>query len=150
MFSKACEYAIRAALYISIKSIDGSRLGIKQIAKEIDSPEPFTAKILQTLSREGIISSAKGPKGGFYLDPEAPPVSLSKIVKAIDSKDVLHSCVLGLKDCSDEFPCPLHTDVKAYKKRVQNVMNEKTIQQLAEDLASGHVFLKNQKRKSLR
>ncbi|MCB0485648.1 MAG: Rrf2 family transcriptional regulator, partial [Flavobacteriaceae bacterium] len=71
MFSKACEYAIRATLYISIKSIEGSRLGIKEIAKEIDSPEPFTAKILQTLSREGIISSIKGPNGGFFLEPNA-------------------------------------------------------------------------------
>ncbi len=145
MFSKACEYAIRAALYISIKSIDGSKLGIKEIAKEIDSPVHFTAKILQTLSREGIISSIKGPNGGFYLEPKAKPVSLNDIVKVIDGDDVLHACSLGLKQCSNEFPCPIHDEIKAYKDRLRKVMKEKTVQQLAIELASGKTFLKNYK-----
>jgi len=95
MFSKACEYAIRATLYISSKSVNGSKLSIKEIAKEIDSPEPFTAKILQVLSREKIISSIKGPNGGFYLDPKAKPIPLNTIVRAMDGEDVLHTCSRG-------------------------------------------------------
>ncbi len=145
MFSRACEYAIRAVLYISIKSIDGSRLGIKEIAKEIDSPEPFTAKILQALSREGIISSIKGPNGGFFLAPKAKPIPLNVIVKAIDGEDILHSCALGLKQCSDKFPCPIHNDIKAYKSRLREVMMGTTVQQLTKDLARGKTFLKNEK-----
>jgi len=145
MFSKACEYAIRAVLYIAIKSIDGSRLSIKEIAKEIDSPEPFTAKILQALSREGIISSIKGPHGGFYLAPKSRPIPLAVIVKAIDGDDVLHSCALGLKECSDKFPCPIHEDIKVFKARLRQVMNEKTVQQLSQELKDGKTFLKNYK-----
>lgn len=145
MFSKACEYAIRAALYIAVKSIDGSKLGIKEIAKEIDSPAHFTAKILQTLSREGIISSIKGPNGGFYLDPKAKPITLNSIVNAIDGDDVLHSCSLGLKLCSDIFPCPIHNDIKAYKERLRNVLKEQTVQHLAIELAAGKTFLRNYK-----
>ncbi len=145
MFSRACEYAIRAVLYISIRSIDGSRLGIKEIAKEIDSPEPFTAKILQALSREGIISSIKGPNGGFFLAPKAKQIPLNVIVKAIDGEDILHSCALGLKQCSDKFPCPIHNDIKAYKSRLREVMMGTTVQQLTKDLARGKTFLKNEK-----
>ena len=147
MFSKACEYAIRAALYISIKSIGGSKLGIKEIAKEIDSPAHFTAKILQTLTREGIISSIKGPNGGFFLDPKAKPVPLNAIVKAIDGDNVLHSCSLGLKECSDKFPCPIHNDIKAYKEKLRTVMKERTLQELGRDLNKGKTFLKNYKTK---
>jgi Rrf2 family protein len=144
MFSKACEYAIRAALYISIKSINGSRLGIAEIAKQADAPVPFTAKILQTLVREGLISSIKGPNGGFYLDPKAKPVSLAAIVKAIDgSDDALHVCTLGLKECSDRFPCPVHHEVKAYKDHLRKVMRDTTIQTLSDDLSKGKTFLKN-------
>ena len=145
MFSKACEYAIRASLYISIKSIDGSKLGIKEIAKEIDSPAHFTAKILQTLTLEGIISSIKGPNGGFFLDPKAKPVPLNAIVKAIDGDNILHSCSLGLKECSDKFPCPIHNDIKLYKERLRKIMKEKTLQQLGSDLVRGKTFLKNYK-----
>lgn len=147
MFSKACEYAIRATLYISIKSVEGSRLGIKEIAKEIDSPEPFTAKILQTLSREGIISSIKGPNGGFYLEPNAKPIPLNAIVKAIDGEDVLHTCTLGLRECSDKFPCPIHHEVKKYKEHVRKTMKEKTVQDLTRELSKGKTFLKIGKRK---
>ncbi|MEP2670213.1 MAG: Rrf2 family transcriptional regulator [Cyclobacteriaceae bacterium] len=147
MFSKACEYAIRATLYISIKSVEGSRLGIKEIAKEIDSPEPFTAKILQTLSREGIISSIKGPNGGFYLEPNAKPIPINTIVKAFDGEDVLHTCTLGLRECSDKFPCPIHHEVKKYKEHVRKTMKCKTIQDLTLELSKGKTFLKIGKRK---
>ncbi|HRK52649.1 MAG TPA: Rrf2 family transcriptional regulator [Cyclobacteriaceae bacterium] len=147
MFSKACEYAIRATLYISIKSVEGSRLGIKEIAKEIDSPEPFTAKILQTLSREGIISSIKGPKGGFYLEPNAKPIPINSIIKAIDGEDVLHTCTLGLRECSDKFPCPIHHEVKEYKEHVRKTMKSKTVQDLTLELSKGKTFLKIGKRK---
>ncbi|MFZ1806279.1 MAG: Rrf2 family transcriptional regulator [Cyclobacteriaceae bacterium] len=147
MFSKACEYAIRATLYISIKSIDGSRLGIKEIAKEIDSPEPFTAKILQTLSREGIISSIKGPNGGFFLEPNAKPIPLYSIIRAIDGEDVLHTCTLGLRECSDKFPCPIHHEVKKYKDHVRDTMKGKTVQDLTHELSKGKTFLKINRRK---
>ncbi|MBL7758392.1 MAG: Rrf2 family transcriptional regulator, partial [Chitinophagaceae bacterium] len=51
MFSKTCEYAIRAMLFVAQKTKEGDRIGIKEIAKGIDSPEHFIAKILQDLSR---------------------------------------------------------------------------------------------------
>ena len=143
MFSKACEYALRAVLYISIRSKHGSKLSISEIAKEIDSPVHFTAKILQTLSREGIISSIKGPNGGFYLEPKAKPIPLNAIIKAIDGDDVLHTCTMGLKECSDKFPCPIHNDIKAYKDKLRKLMKEKTVQQLATELNNGKTFLKN-------
>ena len=142
MFSKACEYAIRAVLYICIKGV-GSKLSIKEITQEIGSPEPFTAKILQTLSRKGIISSIKGPNGGFFLKPEAKPITLNAIVKAMDGEDIFHSCLLGLKQCSDKFPCPIHDEVKVYKNRMRDIMREKTVQQLAGELARGKTFLRN-------
>lgn len=146
MFSKACEYALRAVLYISVKSVKGSRLGIPEIAKEIDAPVAFTAKILQTLSREGLISSIKGPNGGFFIDPKSKPVSLAAIVNAIDgSEDVLHTCTLGLKECSDKFPCPIHHEVKYYKEHLRKVMRETTVHGLANDLVKGKTFLKNGK-----
>lgn len=144
MFSKACEHALRAVLYVSIKSVNGSRLSIPEIAKEIDAPLAFTGKILQTLVREEIISSIKGPNGGFYIDPKAKPVVLGDIVNAIDGNDdVLHTCALGLKVCSDRFPCPIHEDIKIYKDRLRTVMKKTTVQSLARDISRGKTFLKN-------
>jgi len=142
MFTKACEYAIRAVLIVAIKGKEDSKLSIQQIAKEIDSPLAFTAKIMQTLTREGLVASVKGPNGGFYLDPKAKPVSLSQIVQAMDDESVLNTCALGLKECSDEQPCPIHHQVKAYKNKLKKVMEEKTVQLLAKELEEGKTFLK--------
>ena len=71
MFSKACEYGIRAVIYIWSQSEEGKKIGIKDISKEIDGPEFFTAKILQSLAKQGVVSSAKGPNGGFFIEKES-------------------------------------------------------------------------------
>jgi Rrf2 family iron-sulfur cluster assembly transcriptional regulator len=74
MFSKSCEYAIKAVIHLCMETRDGKRLGVADIANAIESPEPFTAKILQTLVRHGFISSAKGPRRGvLYRKRCCPP-----------------------------------------------------------------------------
>ena len=59
MFSKACEYGIKAAIFIAINSYEGRRVSPKEIAEEINSPQAFTAKILQDLVRNNIVFSIK-------------------------------------------------------------------------------------------
>ncbi|MDO8897370.1 MAG: Rrf2 family transcriptional regulator, partial [Bacteroidales bacterium] len=68
MLSNACKYAIRALIYLATRMNDGVKVSIRELSAEIDSPEPFTAKIMQSLSKQEIISSVKGPHGGFYID----------------------------------------------------------------------------------
>lgn len=143
MFTKACENAIRAVLIITNKGREDKKLSIQQIAKAIDSPLPFTAKILQTLSREGLVESVKGPNGGFYIDPKAKPITLSEVIRAMDEESVLTTCALGLKKCSDKQPCPIHHQVKAYKNQLSKVLHKKTVQDLAKDLTDGKTFLRS-------
>ena len=67
MFSKSCEYAIRATIFIASKCCENRKVGLKEIADAIDSPTAFTAKILQKLSKNKIINSTKGVNGGFEI-----------------------------------------------------------------------------------
>ena len=143
MFSKSCEYAIKAVIHICIETKDGSRLSIAEIAKEIDSPEPFTAKILQSLARHNVISSAKGPGGGFYIDAAAKPIPVMDIIDLIDGKHAFERCGLGLKECSETKPCPIHNEFKSYSLRLKNLLETKTIQDLAKGITSGKSYLAN-------
>ena len=143
MFSKSCEYAIKAAIHICIETKDGSRVGIKQIAAEIDTPEAFTAKILQTLVRQGVILSSKGPGGGFYIEPDAEPIPVIKIIDALDGKHAFERCGLGLKECSEDHPCPIHNEFKTYSQRLKNLLMTKSVQDLATSIESGRTFLSN-------
>ncbi len=109
MFSKACEYGIRAMIFIADKSSQGERCNLQEISSGIGSPVAFTAKILQKLSKTGIIESTKGPHGGFEVTAKKiNKTKLAEIVIAIDGSDVLNHCVLGLEKCSDAHPCPVH------------------------------------------
>lgn len=68
MLGKSTEYAIRALVYIAMQNGRQKRPGCKEVAKEIGSPEHFTAKILQQLVKHGVINSAKGRGGGFFFE----------------------------------------------------------------------------------
>lgn len=105
MISKACKYGIRATIFIASRGSENAKPGVKEIAKEIDAPEAFTAKILQSLNRHGIITSIKGPYGGFYCEKLQLSFPVINIIEAIDGLSFFKECGLGLKQCSDLHPC---------------------------------------------
>lgn len=142
MFSKTCEYAIRAMIFIAQKSRDGNKVGIKEIAKGIDSPEHFIAKILQDLGRRRLVHSLKGPNGGFYLDEEALICSLADIVKVVDGDRLFTGCGLGLKQCSESHPCPIHHEFKALRKGIQQMLENARLGEFTEELEKSLTFLK--------
>ena len=148
MFSKATEYALRATIYIAKKSSEENKLGMEEIAKAIDSPQSFTAKILQQLTKDNkIISSVRGPNGGFYMTKSARKLPVRSILEATGEDKVLEKCVLGLAQCSELKPCPMHSQYKSIKKQLINLFETKTIQRLVDDMADGTTFINNKKNK---
>lgn len=143
MFSKSCEYAIKAMIFVAQKSKDEDRVGVKEIATGIDAPEHFIAKILQDLGKKKLIHSVKGPNGGFYMDSLNLKSSISDIVKAIDGDSLYKDCVIGLKACSEKNPCPVHFEYKEIKKNLISMLEENTIADFNEKLDTGKFFLKN-------
>lgn len=142
MFSKTCEYAIRAIIFIAQQTQDGSRVGVKAIAKGIDSPEYFIAKILQDLSRKGFVQSVKGPNGGFFLNEVNLQMPLSRLVREIDGDRLFTACALGLKQCSATHPCPLHHEFALVKSGYVRILEESLIGDLAMGVNSNLTFLK--------
>ncbi|MFN8278973.1 MAG: Rrf2 family transcriptional regulator [Saprospiraceae bacterium] len=143
MFSKTCEYAIRAMIFVAQKSTDETRVGIKEIASGTQAPEHFIAKIMQELSRKKIVKSIKGPNGGFFMTKEDLGQSIADIVKAIDGESIYSDCVLGLKACSEKNPCPLHDDYKEIKRNLLTLIEGNTISEFRDKLNSNRFFLKN-------
>lgn len=144
MFSKATEYALRATIYIAQKSSEEVNLGIEAISKAIDSPQPFTAKILQILTKDNkIISSVRGPNGGFYMTEKAKKLPVRSILEAMGEDKILEKCILGLNQCSEVQPCPMHAQYKSIKQQLIILFETKTIQQLAADTNDGQAFINN-------
>lgn len=142
MFSKTCEYAIRALMFIAQKSDIGRKVGIKEIAGGIIAPEPFIAKILQELCRKGLVQSAKGPNGGFYLDEFSKMHTVADVVRAIDGDKIFTGCGMGLKKCSEKKPCPLHDQFKAVRKQIHDMLSSITVGEFNSELTQGLRYLK--------
>lgn len=143
MFSKACEYGIRATIHIGQQSMQGERVSLKAVAKAIDSPVAFTAKILQALAKDGIIISTKGSTGGYKLPNKIhSEINLLNIVKAIDGDNIYNGCGLGLEECNEAKPCPLHFQFKKIRVDLKLMLETTTIKKLSNGLPQGMFFLK--------
>jgi Rrf2 family iron-sulfur cluster assembly transcriptional regulator len=143
MFSKACEYGIRATIFIAWNTSNDKRVNLKEIASEIGSPEAFTAKILQQLVRADVITSVKGAAGGFSLKTDAAPtLMLSTLVAAIDGDAIYRGCGLGLKSCNAKEPCPMHDQFMLVREQLRTMLENTPITDLTEDYGEGLTFLK--------
>ncbi|MBL7930491.1 MAG: Rrf2 family transcriptional regulator [Bacteroidia bacterium] len=143
MFSKTCEYAIRAAVYIAKQALEEKRVSLVDIAKQIGSPEAFTAKILQDLVRHNIVNSMKGPSGGFGIDnSRLSKIKLSHIVQAIDGDSIYKGCGLGLPECSEKEPCPVHEKFKVIRSELRMMLEKTSLFELASGLEKGLTVLK--------
>lgn len=143
MFSKACEYAIRASIYIAKHSLLERKVSLKEVAEAIESPAAYTSKILQKLSRNGLINSEKGPTGGFSMDKDRlEKIYLSAIVFAIDGDAKYNVCGLGLKKCNEKKPCPVHNKFKEIRDELKKMLEITSLKSLAMDYEKGLTYLK--------
>jgi Rrf2 family protein len=143
MFSKACEYGIKAAVFIAVKSHQESRVSLNEVADEINSPIAFTAKVLQQLTKNDIVDSVKGPNGGFEINKnKIAKINLSKIVSAIDGDSIYKGCGLGFRNCNERKPCPVHHKFKLIRDDLKTMLETTSLLDLSNDVNKGLSFLK--------
>lgn len=144
MFSKTCEYAIRASIFIATQSFQDKRVTVKDISVKIDSPQSFTAKILQILAKNNLVHSVQGIGGGFEIPKEIMnQINLSQIVKAIDGDSLFTCCGLGLGKCSEIHHCSVHEKFKEIRSEIVDMLNNTNLEELALGIKSGNSFLSN-------
>lgn len=141
MLSLTCKTAIKAVIFLASKFESGQRASIKEIAEFIDASEHTVGKMLQTLVKEEVISSAKGPNGGFYLTTKKMNQSILAIIDAIDGKEVFNQCGLGLSRCSATHPCPIHNDYKGIRDDFKEMCHRKKVSDLCETVNNGLAYL---------
>jgi Rrf2 family protein len=131
MFNKETEYALRGLVYIQLKNQAGHRPGISEIAREIEAPVFYTAKILQRMVRYGFIMSLKGKGGGFFFDNNKPELALKDLITKTEGSKTFDGCGFGLKYCDGENPCPLHNQYAPIRDAINKLVSNETIQSLA-------------------
>ena len=141
MFNKETEYALRGLVYIKLQNLKKRRPGTSEVAKEIEAPPFYTAKILQRLVRFGFLKSIKGKGGGFFFDPDKPDLPLIKLISATEGERSFSGCGLGLKQCDANNPCPLHEKYAVVRESINRLISEETVQSLAEKVYGHEIAL---------
>lgn len=136
MISNSSKYALKAVLYLGLHSSETNKIMAKEIAGPVNAPLPYISKLLQELTRRGLVTSQKGPKGGFYLSEENKSSTLIEIVSAIDGETRIHSCVLDLERCNHDRPCPLHDAVYPSKSVLIDYLSKETIDSFSQKYES--------------
>jgi Rrf2 family protein len=134
MLSNSCRYGIRAVIYLASQPLSNGKTGIKKISKDLELPTPFLAKILQQLAKQKILSSSKGPHGGFSLLKDPKKITVLDIVKTIDGDDIFTNCIMHNGSCEsleeDKNKCPLHDEYEKIRADLIKLFSGKTIDEL--------------------
>lgn len=145
MLSNSCRYGIRAVIYLASQPLSGGKTGIRKISGDLNLPTPFLAKILQQLAKQKILSSSKGPHGGFSLLKDPRLITLLDIVNSIDGKDVFTNCVMHGSTCEgvkkEKKRCPLHDDYQKTRTDLIELFTNKTIHDLVKAADSSELIV---------
>lgn len=129
IFSRPAQYAIRAMTYLGGQEA-GKLSSIREISREAEVPLPYLAKIINRLSRSKLVRAQRGPSGGVMLGRPASRIRVEDIISAVGGRLEFKQCVLGLSDCSDEMPCPVHESWRSVRQHLSKSLHERTVSDL--------------------
>lgn len=129
MLSQSVEYALRAAVYLAR---EGEPRTTAQVADATQVPAAYLSKVLQGLSRAGIVRSQRGIGGGMTLVPTPKELTILDVVSAVDPLQRIESCPLGLREHGVKL-CALHRRLDNAMKSVEDAFRKSTLADVLAD-----------------
>ncbi|MBF0506692.1 MAG: Rrf2 family transcriptional regulator [Nitrospirae bacterium] len=126
--TRETDYAIRCVLYLCEKREEITM--IDEIAREMEVPRSFLAKILQKLARASLVKSFRGVKGGFQLARPPARISLLDVVEAIEGEVAMNLCALDQALCGRSKYCPVHPAWVDIRKDFRKVLGKYNFEKL--------------------
>jgi Rrf2 family protein len=120
--TRETDYAIRCVLYLSGKG--DSVIMADEISRAMSVPKSFLSKILQKLSKAGVVTSFRGVKGGFRLARKPKQISLLDIIEAIEGPAAMNRCALDASLCNFSGTCTVHPVWVRLRKRVEDYLRK--------------------------
>jgi len=141
MLAKNTEYAIRALVYIQLSNHENKRPGVIEIAREIEAPQAYMAKIMQVLTRHRIVNSRKGRGGGFHFTDGSDSPTLYEVILIMEGDACFNKCAFGFMSCNHDNPCPLHDHYITIRENFRSVTRSETIGSITQKILEGKAFL---------
>jgi Rrf2 family protein len=130
--TRETDYAIRCILCLAREP--GRVISAGEISESMVIPKSFLVKILQRLSKKGLVKSTQGIAGGFQLTRAPGKVNLFEVIEAIQGSCAVNLCVADEQNCNLSATCLIHAVWVELKKNVERNLKKRTFAGL---LASG-------------
>lgn len=117
MVNQSADHAIRAVLFVA-RNDTACPCSADQIAAAIGVPRNYLGKLLHTLAQVGVLSSVRGPRGGFRLAVPAAELTLAAVMEPFQKLPERRACLLGNGACDPANPCESHEQWQAMTDRV--------------------------------
>jgi Rrf2 family iron-sulfur cluster assembly transcriptional regulator len=127
IFSKSFGYAVRGILYIGMVQDEKRLVQVEEIAAALAVPRHFLGKIMKQLVKASVLSSVKGPAGGFRLNEHTLRLRLIDLYDLTDGMEAFNKCVLRVRECNSMKPCPLHFQMEGVKTGLNSVLTNTVI-----------------------
>lgn len=108
IYPRQVVYSLEALSYLASLETRPT-VKVRNMAKNLDIPRHYLGKVLTELEKKRLVTSSKGPSGGFKLAVDPASVTLYRILATLNGLERLEdSCVMGLGHCNSDRPCVLH------------------------------------------
>jgi Rrf2 family protein len=137
LLTRAADYAVRVMIHMA-KLEEGQRTSLPELATTVQAPQSFLSKVLQTLTKAGLIRSWRGNDGGFEILDPGRKSTLRDVVEAIDGPLFLNICLADGDACEREHLCPAHDVWVRAQMAVMNILDGVNVTQMAEGHHHAH------------
>lgn len=140
--TRAADYGVRVMIHLAGPAAE-ARVSLPALAEAAEAPESFLSKVLQALSRAGLISSRRGQSGGFQISPLGRSASMLQVIEAIDGPIYLNVCLVSGRSCHRKAHCPAHPVWARAQMAMLDVLAAAMIAELASETkaADGALFV---------
>ena len=121
MITQTTEYALRAVVYSADQEEPRTTA---MIAETTQVPAGYLSKVMQGLSKAGLVHSQRGLHGGFVLVDEPDKLTVLAVINAVEPIRRFHECPLGLHG---KKLCPLHRKLDDAAKSIEDTFGDTTI-----------------------
>jgi len=136
LYRRSGQLALQATLLLALEPHGGPRR-IRELARDLGVAATYLTKVLQNLTRVGLVRAYRGPGGGIQLARPAHEIYPWDVLSAVEPVAEFTRCLLGVRQCSEVTPCPLHSVWAPARARIRQILQTKSLSEFAAEAQGG-------------
>ena len=132
LYRRSAQLALQAALVLAMNP-RGAIHRVRDLASELGITPTYLTKVLQSLTRVGLLRTVRGPGGGVQLAQNPENVSLWDVLSAVEPMGSLEQCFLGLQRCNASRPCPMHETWAPLRNHFLEILHTRSLSEFARE-----------------